>query len=83
MDKTLQGHWDTIYKTKKPQEVSWTQEIPKASLDFIHSFHLTKASKIIHIGVDDSSQTIYWMKVLKILPCLIFQLNRWKKQNNL
>lgn len=59
MDKTLQDHWDTIYKTKKPQEVSWTQEVPKASLDFIHSFHLTKASKIIDIGGGDSKFADY------------------------
>lgn len=47
-------YWETIYKTKNPDEVSWTQEIPKASLDFIHSFNLKKNAKIIDVGGGDS-----------------------------
>ncbi len=53
MDKTTQNHWDTVYKTKDTNQVSWTQEIPKTSLDFIHSFGLTKTAKIIDIGGGD------------------------------
>jgi cyclopropane fatty-acyl-phospholipid synthase-like methyltransferase len=34
--------------------VSWTQEIPQTSLDFIHSFNLPKTAKIIDIGGGDS-----------------------------
>ncbi|EAR00021.1 class I SAM-dependent methyltransferase [Maribacter sp. HTCC2170] len=47
-------HWETVYETKNPKQVSWTQEIPKTSLDFIHSFGLNKTSKIIDIGGGDS-----------------------------
>ncbi|CAN5515845.1 class I SAM-dependent methyltransferase [soil metagenome] len=47
-------HWETIYQTKKSSEVSWTQEIPKTSLDFIHSFELSKNAKIIDVGGGDS-----------------------------
>ncbi|CAN5366372.1 class I SAM-dependent methyltransferase [soil metagenome] len=47
-------HWDKIYLTKKPSEVSWTQENPKISLDFIHSFNLAKSASIIDIGGGDS-----------------------------
>lgn len=47
-------HWETVYKTKQPNEVSWTQEIPQTSLDFIHSFNLPKTAKIIDIGGGDS-----------------------------
>ena len=47
-------HWETVYQTKQPNEVSWTQEVPKTSLDFIHSFNLPKSSKIIDIGGGDS-----------------------------
>lgn len=47
-------HWETVYETKNPDEVSWTQEIPKTSLTFIHSFGLDKSAKIIDIGGGDS-----------------------------
>ncbi|MEO7922991.1 MAG: class I SAM-dependent methyltransferase [Chitinophagaceae bacterium] len=59
MDKTQQKHWDTVYETKNPDQVSWTQEIPKTSLDFIHSFGLTKTAKIIDIGGGDSKLADY------------------------
>jgi 2-polyprenyl-3-methyl-5-hydroxy-6-metoxy-1,4-benzoquinol methylase len=48
------NHWETVYKTKTPNQVSWTQEIPKTSLDFISSFGVTKDAKIIDIGGGDS-----------------------------
>ena len=54
MEENRKKHWETVYETKKPDEVSWTQEIPKTSLDFIKSFDLTKKSKIIDIGGGDS-----------------------------
>lgn len=47
-------HWEKIYSTKQPNEVSWTQEHPKTSLDFIHGFHLPKEASIIDIGGGDS-----------------------------
>ena len=59
MDKTTQNHWDTVYKTKDANQVSWTQEIPKTSLDFIHSFGLTKNASIIDIGGGDSKLVDY------------------------
>lgn len=59
MDKQNKKHWETVYETKNPNQVSWTQEIPKTSLDFIHSFGLTKAAKIIDIGGGDSKLVDY------------------------
>ncbi|MGQ1788509.1 MULTISPECIES: class I SAM-dependent methyltransferase [unclassified Saccharicrinis] len=47
-------HWETVYETKNPDQVSWTQETPKTSLEFIHSFGLKKTAKIIDIGGGDS-----------------------------
>lgn len=38
--ETRKEHWDKIYSSKHPQEVSWTQELPKAPLEFVHSFML-------------------------------------------
>ena len=48
------NHWEKIYQTKLPGEVSWTQTIPNISLDFIHSFQLPKTARIIDIGGGDS-----------------------------
>jgi len=47
-------HWETVYETKNPDQVSWTQEIPKTSIEFINSFGLNKNAKIIDIGGGDS-----------------------------
>lgn len=47
-------HWENIYTSKKPHEVSWTQEVPETSLSFIHSFNLLKDAAIIDVGGGDS-----------------------------
>ncbi len=55
MEQTNKNHWDNVYKTKSPNQVSWTQAVPKTSLDFIHSFGVNKYAKIIDIGGGDST----------------------------
>ena len=52
-------HWETVYETKTPEQVSWTQDIPYISLEFIHSFGLKKTSQIIDIGGGDSKLVDY------------------------
>lgn len=52
-------HWETVYETKNPDQVSWTQEKPAISLEFIHSFHLPKTAKIIDVGGGDSNLVDY------------------------
>ena len=47
-------HWEKIYQTKQSNEISWTQEMPKTSLDFIRSFKLHKSAAIIDVGGGDS-----------------------------
>jgi 2-polyprenyl-3-methyl-5-hydroxy-6-metoxy-1,4-benzoquinol methylase len=47
-------HWEHIYKTKNPEEVSWYQLTPSTSLEFIKEFHIPKNAKIIDIGGGDS-----------------------------
>jgi cyclopropane fatty-acyl-phospholipid synthase-like methyltransferase len=47
-------HWEKIYSTKSSDQVSWTQEIPATSLNFVHSFNLSKDASIIDIGGGDS-----------------------------
>lgn len=48
------NHWENVYETKNPDQVSWTQQKPQTSLDFINSFRLGKEAKIIDIGGGDS-----------------------------
>lgn len=59
MKNTTQEHWNKVYQTKGPQEVSWTQDIPKTSLDFIHSFDMPKSARIIDVGGGDSKLAEY------------------------
>ena len=54
MEIDRKNHWETVYETKQPCEVSWTQKNPKTSLDFIGETHLDKTAKIIDIGGGDS-----------------------------
>ncbi|RTL48271.1 MAG: methyltransferase domain-containing protein [Sphingobacteriales bacterium] len=62
MEQSIQKHWDTVYQTKQPHEVSWTQEVPKTSLDFIHSFGVPKTAKMIDIGGGDSNLVDYLLE---------------------
>jgi SAM-dependent methyltransferase len=52
-------HWETVYETKTPEQVSWTQGVPKTSLEFINSFGLDRTAKIIDIGGGDSKLVDY------------------------
>ena len=47
-------HWDKVYETKTSDQVSWTQLVPKTSLNFIKSFGCNKNTKIIDVGGGDS-----------------------------
>ncbi|HXS37129.1 MAG TPA: class I SAM-dependent methyltransferase [Flavipsychrobacter sp.] len=53
MSEERKTHWETVYNTKKPNEVSWTQEMPETSLNFIHDLNIPKAASIIDIGGGD------------------------------
>lgn len=52
--KDTKQHWETVYKNKTPDQVSWTQEKPEVSLEMIHGSKLPKTAKIIDIGGGDS-----------------------------
>ena len=47
-------HWENVFQTKTPQEVSWTEAYPEKSIELIQSFNLDKSSSIIDIGGGDS-----------------------------
>jgi SAM-dependent methyltransferase len=55
MEENTQAHWEKVYQTKSPEEISWTQKVPQTSLDLIDSFNLPKNAKIIDIGGGDST----------------------------
>ena len=59
MENQNKNHWETVYKTKNPDEVSWTQDVPTISLDLINSFGVNKAASIIDIGGGDSKLVDY------------------------
>ena len=50
----MKEHWEKVYATKTPGEVSWTQAKPETSLRFIHNFGVPKDAAIIDIGGGDS-----------------------------
>ena len=54
MNFNTKSHWEDIYKKKMPNEVSWTEEIPQTSIEFLESFNLSKESSIIDIGGGES-----------------------------
>ena len=54
VDMNTKAHWENIYLTKQPNEVSWKEDTPHASLDFIKKNCLFKNSKIIDVGGGDS-----------------------------
>lgn len=62
MEKDLREHWEKVYETKTPQEVSWTQAIPQTSLDFINGFGLDHTARIIDIGGGDSKLVDYLLE---------------------
>ena len=47
-------HWEKVFKTKTPQEVSWTEAYPKNSIDFINQLNLDTRLPVIDIGGGDS-----------------------------
>lgn len=47
-------HWENVFSTKTEKEVSWYQQYPEVSVDFIQQFQLPLDAKIIDIGGGDS-----------------------------
>ncbi|ROI01199.1 class I SAM-dependent methyltransferase [Chryseobacterium sp. G0240] len=57
-----QNHWENVYETKNPDQVSWTQKKPETSLDFIRSSGLGKDASIIDVGGGDSHLVDFLLK---------------------
>lgn len=46
----IQSHWEDVYKTKTPTQVSWFQEHSRVSLQFIQRTGVDKTGRIIDVG---------------------------------
>lgn len=49
------SHWENVFLTKSPNEVSWTQQHPKTAMDYIKELKLPKHANIIDVGGGDSN----------------------------
>lgn len=47
-------HWESVYTHKQPNEVSWYQQTPQVSLEFVGQLRLGKNAAIIDVGGGDS-----------------------------
>jgi hypothetical protein len=55
MMENKKEHWETVYETKTPDQVSWTQATPKTSLELIRACEDYRNKSIIDIGGGDSN----------------------------
>jgi 2-polyprenyl-3-methyl-5-hydroxy-6-metoxy-1,4-benzoquinol methylase len=49
------GHWETVYQTKRADEVSWFQREPTISLDLIRRVAPATSARIIDVGAGAST----------------------------
>lgn len=84
MSKSNALHWETIYESKTPEQVSWTQKVPQTSLDFISAFGGDKSAKIIDIGGGDSNLVDHLIDLgyhnITVLDISMAALERAKKR---
>lgn len=77
-------HWENVYETKSPEQVSWTQKIPIASLDYIDKCNINKDEPIIDIGGGDSNLVDHLVKLgyknISVLDISAKAIERAKKR---
>jgi 2-polyprenyl-3-methyl-5-hydroxy-6-metoxy-1,4-benzoquinol methylase len=56
-------HWEVIYKNKSNKEMSWFQENPATSLQFLTNYRVSLDAEIIDIGGGDSLFVDYTLKM--------------------
>lgn len=59
MQVQIKNHWEHIYNTKQPNQVSWTQEVPIISINFVKQLQVPKNASIIDVGGGDSKFVDY------------------------
>ena len=50
MTSDPQEHWQTVYETKTPTDVSWYQPVPQRSLALIQSTGLPPEAALLDVG---------------------------------
>jgi cyclopropane fatty-acyl-phospholipid synthase-like methyltransferase len=84
MEMEKKEHWEKVYATKDPHEVSWTQEEPTSSLRLIQAAGLPKSASIIDIGGGDSRLVDYLLNEgyedITVLDIAANALERAKKR---
>jgi 2-polyprenyl-3-methyl-5-hydroxy-6-metoxy-1,4-benzoquinol methylase len=77
-------HWENIYQTKEPEDVSWFQATPETSLYFFNKYNVPKTAKIIDIGGGDSFLVDYLLdkgyEDISVLDISAAAINRAKKR---
>jgi ubiquinone/menaquinone biosynthesis C-methylase UbiE len=56
------SHWENVYETKTPEQVSWTQLVPTTSLRLILETGIAKDASIIDVGGGDSNLVDYLLE---------------------
>ena len=56
------AHWQKVYQSKSPLEVSWYQQEPKLSLELIHRTQIARDEAIIDVGGGTSVLVDYLQK---------------------
>ena len=62
MEDYIKTHWDDVYKTKSPDQVSWTELKPEYSLTLIRDTEAPQNSPVIDIGGGDSMLVDYLLE---------------------
>jgi len=77
-------HWEKVFQTKTPEQVSCTETYPQTSVDCILSFGLKKSAPIIDVGGGDSLLVDALLKLgfsnLSVLDISAKALERAKKR---
>ncbi len=62
MDFDKKRHWENIYENRPPDEVSWFQDTPATSLEFVKKVKLPKTANIIDVGGGESFLVDYLLE---------------------
>lgn len=62
MEDSIRSHWEQIYRTRLAHQVSWTQQVPRISLELIAKCPLGPDAKIIDVGGGDSRVVDYLLR---------------------
>jgi len=78
------AHWENIYNTKELKDVSWYQDTPTTSLNFIEKANLPKSAKIVDVGGGDSLLVDHLLQLgyynITIVDISEVAINRAKKR---